>query len=100
MWRALVVLLLGCASAPPPPVEEEPEPPRTKIVFTGDPVKALTVVRSNAKEGGCAIVERSSGTLIKCPDADVWFVSDPNGMEITCTGVNCSKRTRALMQTK
>jgi hypothetical protein len=96
--RLLCLILLGCASAPPPAPEEEPEPPRTKITFTGDPVKALALVRTNAKEGGCAIVERSSGTLVKCPDADVWFVSDPNGMEITCTGFSCGKRVRALMK--
>lgn len=70
------------------------------MYFAGDPEKTLARVRTNATAGGCVTIERSSGTLIKCPDADVWFVSDPKGIEITCSGVptSCSKRTHALLR--
>jgi hypothetical protein len=95
-----VFVLLSACSPSRPTIEAPPPDPgtRSRTYVRGDPAPAIERMRVNANKLGCKVEERSNGTFIACGDVELWIVPDPNGMEVTCTGlpVNCSKRGREL----
>ena len=94
----LVVALSACSRSREPEVPPPDPTGRAKTYVAGDPAPKLARMRENATALGCKVEERTAGTLFACGDVDIWVVPDPNGMEVTCTGlpVNCNKRGREL----
>jgi len=100
MRRLCFIIVASMACSRPPPLDLPPPDPssRARTYVVGDPTPKIDRMRRNAIAHGCKVEERTSGWMIACGDVQVWIVPDPNGMEVTCTGlpVNCARRGREL----